>query len=65
MNKDVKEIFKVLDDKASIEKFGVPRDVFIKVASEYALAQIKEIKNPTDAAKKFVEIVKEFISAVN
>ncbi len=63
MNRDAKEIFQVFDN--SIEKLGVPRDVFIKVASEYALAQIKDIKNPTEAAKKFVEIVKEFSNAVS
>jgi len=43
-----------------IEKYGVDAKTFYEIAAKYALHQIKDIKNPSEASKKFIEIVKEF-----
>jgi len=56
-----KEVFEQLKKSFDYDKFGVNRDTFENIASQWALEQIKEIKNPKEARETFIKLVKEFM----
>ncbi len=56
---DKKDIFKTLEKST----LGITSDTLEQIASQYALHQIKDIKEPEKAAKQFKELVKRFIDS--
>ncbi len=56
----MKQIIQATQIQTEIEKYGVTKDTFEYAAVEYALHWIKNIQDPTEAAKKFKEIIENF-----